>query len=409
MKKTIILGFCLAMAINSYAQTATLESAQELVKNNDLAGAKKAIDEITQSAKDDKNAAAWFTKGYIYQKIADDAKTKSLAPNGNILAFEAYKKFMSLEKKLDITLVKDNMMALLGNFFNAGIACYNDKKYQDAVSSFEYVMDVKNSDASGKLFAADKIVDTIIAQAKMYKAYSYYNDKKNVEAAAGFEEALANPITKDADIYLRLATIYQNNGDNEKWISTIKNGITAFGNNNDLKNEEINYYLLTNKQDELVKKLEEAIIREPKNAQLLFSLASAYDALIKEKKGADADVFRKKAATTYEKAAAADSKNGDYVYNLGAMYYNQSVEVNENINKNKDNKSMVETLKKSREELMKKSMPYMEKAMGLYETGGVKEADKLNYNNSLRALQKMYDILNMKTQKDAITKKLGNS
>jgi hypothetical protein len=70
---------------------------------------------------------------------------------------------------------------------------------------------------------------------------------------------------------------------------------------------------------------------------------------------------------------------------------------------------MVETLKKSREELMKKSMPYMEKAMGLYETGGVKEADKLNYNNSLRALQKMYDILNMKTQKDAITKKLGNS
>jgi TPR repeat protein len=142
---------------------------------------------------------------------------------------------------------------------------------------------------------------------------------------------------------------------------------------------------------------------------LLFSLASAYDALIKEKKGADADVFRKKAATTYEKAAAADSKNGDYVYNLGAMYYNQSVEVNENINKNKDNKSMVETLKKSREELMKKSMPYMEKAMGLYETGGVKEADKLNYNNSLRALQKMYDILNMKTQKDAITKKLGNS
>ncbi|MFM2193024.1 MAG: hypothetical protein RLZZ118_1981, partial [Bacteroidota bacterium] len=351
MKKTIILGFCLAMAINSYAQTATLESAQELVKNNDLAGAKKAIDEITQSAKDDKNAAAWFTKGYIYQKIADDAKIKSLAPNGNVLAFEAYKKFMSLEKKLDITLVKDNMMALLGNFFNAGIACYNDKKYQDAVSSFEYVMDVKNSDASGKLFAADKIVDTIIAQTKMYKAYSYYNDKKNAEAAAGFEEALANPITKDADIYLRLATIYQNNGDNEKWISTIKNGITAFGNNNDLKNEEINYYLLTNKQDELVKKLEEAIIREPKNAQLLFSLASAYDALIKEKKGADADVFRKKAATTYEKAAAADSKNGDYVYNLGAMYYNQSVEVNENINKNKDNKSMVETLKKSREEL----------------------------------------------------------
>jgi tetratricopeptide (TPR) repeat protein len=405
MKKIIVLSLGMACTLATYAQTATLESAQDFVKTNDLANAKKAIDEVT-TGKEDKNASAWFTKGYIYQKISDDPKSRTLAPNASVLAFEAYKKFMSLEKKLDIGLVKDNMLGLLSNFFNNAISAYNDKKYSEAITNFDYVMDVKGSDASGKIFGTDKIVDTIIAQSKMFKGYSLYNDKKLNEAMPLFEEALANPITKDVDIYLRLASIYQNAGDNTKWIGTIQKGITAYPSNNDLKNEEINYFLLTNKQDELIKKLEEATAREPKNAQLLFSLATAYDQILKEKATTDIAGITKKTIATYDKAISLDAKNGDYVYNIGALYFNQAVEVNDNINKNKDDKNKVAELKKSREDLMKKSLPYMEKASGLYETGGVKEADRLNYNNCITALVKMYDIMNMKAQKEAVSKKI---
>jgi tetratricopeptide (TPR) repeat protein len=404
MKKIIIFALGILCSVASFAQTATLESAQEFVKTNDLTNAKKAIDEVT-TGKEDKNASAWFTKGFIYQKISEDVKLRGGTPNANVLALEAYKKFIALEKKLDISLVKDNMLALLGNFFNSAISAYNDKKYAEAISQFDHVLDVKNSDVNGKILGTDKMVDTIIAQSKMYKGYSYYNDKKSSDAAPLFEEAITNPITKDVDIYLRLASIYQNDADNVKWIGTIQKGITAYPNNNDLKNEEINYFLLTNKQDELIKKLEEATVRDPKNAQTFFSLATSYDQMMKEKSNSDNSVIAKKTITTYEKAISLDAKNGDYVYNLGALYFNQAVEINDDINRNKDNKIKVDALKKNREELMKKSMPFMEKALGIYEMGGVKEADKMNYNNTIVALTKMYDIMNMKVQKEAIAKK----
>jgi tetratricopeptide (TPR) repeat protein len=403
-KKYILIScFALPISVVSYAQ-ATLESAQEFVKNNDFANAKKAIDEVTQ--KEDKNAAAWFTKGYIYQKIAEDAKLQFNVPNSNVLALEAYKKFMANEKKLDITLVKENMLGLMGNFFNNAIIAYNGKKYSDAINNFDYALDVKAADASGKLFNNDKVVDTIIAQSKMYKAYSLFNDKKSSESLPLFEEAISSPITKDADLFLRLSVIHQNNNDNDKWISTLQKGISAYPTNSDLKNEEINYLILTNKTEELAKKLEEATIREPKNAQLFFSLATTYESLIKEQKTSDAEGTRKKAITAYEKAASLDSKTGDYVYNIGAMFFNQAVEANDQLNKNKDTKTLVESGKKTRDDLMKKSIPYLEKAMGVYENGSVKEADKLNYKNTLVALQKMYEILNMKTQKEGINKKL---
>jgi tetratricopeptide (TPR) repeat protein len=405
LKKYIAIA-CMAMPTSLIAQTATIESAQEYVKNNDLANAKKAIDEVT--TKDDKNAAAWFTKGYIYQKIGEDAKSPFNAPNTNVLALEAYKKFIANEKKLDVVLVKENMLGLMGNFFNNAISAYNAKKYSDAVNNFDYVFDVKSADAAGKLFGGEKVVDTIIAQSKMYKAYSLFNDKKSNESLPLFEDAINNPITKDADLFLRLSVIHQNNNDNDKWINTLLKGIAAYPNNSDLKNEEINYLILTNKSEELSKKLEEATLREPKNAQLFFSLATTYESLIKERKVADVETTRKRAIAAYEKAASLDSKTGDYVYNIGAMYYNLAVEANDNVNKNKDNKALLDAGKKTRDELMKKSIPSMEKAMAVYESGSVKEADKLNYNNTLRALQKMYDILNMKVQKDAIAKKISN-
>jgi tetratricopeptide (TPR) repeat protein len=408
MKKIGILGFACFLSMQAVAQVATLEAAQDFIKSNDFVSAKKMIDELTAAGgKEEKNASAWFTKGYVYQKIADDPKPKISLGNGYTVAFDAYKKYMSLDKKTDNALVKENMLALLGNFYNVGIGHYNDKRYTEAISNFDLVSEVKASDAGGKLFASDKIVDTIEALSKMYKGYCLYNDKKYGECATIFEGASSNPITKDADIYLRLASVYQNNGDNDKWIGAIQKGIAAYPSNADLKNEEINYFLLTNKQEELIKRLEDATTRDAKNAQLMFSLASAYDGLLKEKKSSDAEPLRKKTIAAYEKAVLLDPKNGDYVYNIGAMHYNQAVEVNENINKNKDNKAMLETLKKSREEFMKKSIPYMEKAVGLYEGQGgvVRESDKLNYKNAVESLIKMFDILKMTDKKDAMSKK----
>ncbi len=387
---TLAFGF-LCMQLN--AQTATLESAQELVKNNDYVGARKAIDEVTSNSVNT-TGQAWFTKAYVYQKLAEDPRTKSVAPTAQNIALDAYKKYVATEKKLDVFLAKDNVMSLIGNLFNNGVQSYNDKKYNEAIAQFDNVLDFKNSETSAKLFPADKTMDTIAAQSKLYKAYSYYNDKKYTDCISLFEEVASSPITKDADIFLRLSNIYQMDGNYDKMIGIVQKGLTSFPNNSDLKIEEINYYLLTNKTEELIKKLEDATTKDAKNASLLFSLATSYSDLLRSKKpGLDLSNTRKKAVVAYEKCALMDSKNGDYQYNLAAIYFNQAVEANDFINKNKEDKTAVETGKKDRDLYLSKALPYLEKSVALYEAGGVKEADKQNFQNAKASLEKAKEIM----------------
>jgi hypothetical protein len=404
MKKTILFLAGSLIAGASFAQ-ATLEQAQDLVKANDLLGAKKAIDEVAPVGKD-ATGQAWFTKGYIYQRIADDSKLKSTNPTAINTALDAYKKFVATEKKIDLFLAKENVASLVTTMFNTGVNSYNDKKYAEANIMFDEVNNFKSSDIGTKLFSTDKFMDTLVAQSKLYKAYCLYNDKKTDDATALFEEAAKSGITKDVDVYIRLINIYQNANNGDKWLATIKSAIAAYPNNNELKSEEINYYLQHENQDELIKKLEEATVREPKSTELLFSLATAYNESVRSKKATDIGAARKKAITAFEKLSTLDAKKGEYPYNLAAIYFNQAVEINGEINKNKEDKAKVDAGKKEREDLLKKAMPFLEKAILLYETAGVKAQDEESYKTALRSLDKTYEILGMKEKRAAISKKL---
>ncbi len=405
MKKIILSTVALFVGLASFAQD--LETAQNFLIKGDMANAKKAIDEVAQ--KDTKNPTVQLLKGAIYQSIADDEKNRDLAPNGHSIALESYKKYMSLEPKYKPEQVKPNLFNLVVANFNNAINAYNAQKYTEAVGNFTNVQDIVNID-NGKLFAGEKSLDTIVAQSKMYKGYSLYNDKKYNEAKSIFEANLENPIIKDADMYLRLSSIYQNLGENEKWIEVVEKGKAAFPTNKDFLNDEINYYVVTNKQDQLAKKLDEATTRDPNNAELFYSLGTTLESISNPKTGTkpanSAELFAK-AATAYEKAIALDASKGDYQYNLGAMHFNQGVEVNNEMNKVLNDKKKYEPLKTKRGDIFKKAVPYFEKAMAAYEKGGVKPADSGNYRNVLMALQNIYNALDNKVAKEAITKKLS--
>jgi Tfp pilus assembly protein PilF len=409
MKKIIVTCLAVAISIASFAQSVSLEAAQLYMAKGDWANAKKSIDEGT--VKESKNSALYFTKAAIYQSIADDDKNASLAPDGHAVALENYRKYLTLEPKYKMENIKPNLSNLIIANFNKGINAYNAQKYSDAIGFFNAVLDVAKTD-NGKIFNGDKFVDTVTTQCTMYKGYCNFFDKKTEEARPLFEQVVENPIVKDADLYLRLANIYQNANENDKWIGIINKGKLAFPKNKDFINEEINYYILTNKTDLLAAKLEEATKADPTNAEMFFSLGTTYESIANPHGGtkpADAAAILAKAATAYEKAMSLDAKKGDYAYNIGALYFNQAVEVNEKMNAVLKDKAKYDLLDKERIALFKKSMPHLEKAMGLFEANGaVKDADKLNYRNTLMTLQRMYIIQKMDAQREVITKKIGS-
>lgn len=92
------------------------------------------------------------------------------------------------------------------------------------------------------------------------------------------------------------------------------------------------------------------------------------------------------ARKTYEQAIAIDPNNFDGQYRLGAMYYNQAVELNNTMNKlDLNQQKQYDLLKVQRDATFKKSLPYLENA----HRQDAKDMD------TMIALKELYARLNM--------------
>jgi hypothetical protein len=394
----IVAACLLSISANIAFAQASLESAQTFFNSGDIPNAKKLIDELANSPKEEKNAAMWFTKAAIYQKVIDDKTLFAATPNATNQTLEAYKKFTSTAKKEEISLAKNNYISFMQSVYNKAVINYQSQKYNDAENLFEFVNTIADAD-KGTLLQGEKLADTITAKAKLSKAYCLINNKKPEEAKTLLEASLKNPIVKEADIYLRLSNIYAELGPSfrDEQFRVIKDGIASYPKNIDLKNEEINYLSSTGKNADLAKRLEEMVKDDPKNHTLMFSLANVYeDLLIESKDAAEVKTMRGKLVSIYDKVIALDNKKADYTYSLGALYYNQAVEINAEMNKMIADGKKPEALKLERDELLKKAKPSLEKAITLYEAGGLKENDKNNHENANNAIKKIKEALEKK-------------
>ena len=151
------------------------------------------------------------------------------------------------------------------------------------------------------------------------------------------KEVAANPIVTNPDMYLFILDAYEQQKDEANFLKTIVEAKAKYADNKAIANRELNYYIKAGKQDELVKKLEDVITKDPNNAELLFTLGITYENLSKNGK----DKLGKpmvdpalvaKAEASYLKAIQANGNQADYQYNLGALYYNNAVEVNKQMN-----------------------------------------------------------------------------
>jgi tetratricopeptide (TPR) repeat protein len=404
MKKLLIIALSVGAAFMANAQENEIESIQKFLGKQDLESAKKIVDEATQ--KYAKESRLFLLKGAIYQTIADDEKKSSLAPDGHSIALEAYKKYISLDPKYKLEQLKPNIMNLGISYFNKGINSYNGAKYADAISSFNAVTDVMGLEG-GKFTKNEGLMDTLAMQAKMYKGYAYYNDRKYEEAKSVFEPIADNPIIKDIDIYKRLSSIYQQLNDNIKWRETLDKIAAGYPSDKDLLYEEINYFATIGKPEMLITKLEEATVKEPKNAEMFFNLGATIESVMKNS-GTTTEMLGK-AAKAYDKAVELEPAKGDYIYNLAALYWNQAVPIGAEMNKVLKDQKKYDELRKTLVAAYLKAQPHFEKAIAAYEKAGggtAKEADRANYRNSLKSLQTIYSETK-NPLKDAITKKLS--
>ncbi|TNF32028.1 MAG: hypothetical protein EP314_00450, partial [Bacteroidetes bacterium] len=361
-KKTTLFLAALMLNVAAFGQASKRTSANNYLEYGELDNAMEAIEPTITHEKTMGEAKTWFFRGRIYQAIYEtkDEKYKSLHPNPLQVAFESFLKCLELDDKNYHTDLVLQYLDIEGKqFINEGITKYNAKDYQGALDAFQNTLkatsieQIKRVDSLAIYYAgacAEQTGDLAMAE-------KYYRQAIEIDYKA---EAA----------YVRLVRMYTSAGDDEKSFAMLKEARQKFPNNQTLVTDEVNVYLKKDQHAEAMKALEVAIQGEPNNASLHFALGFVNDRLAAKEidtnpKGSDAyDGYIAAAEKSYSRSVELDGQNFDAIYNLGALYFNQAVKMQEAANMIDDTKKY-EAAKAEADKVFDKALPILEKAYTL--------------------------------------------
>ncbi len=409
MKKAILITAGVAISLFAHAQKMNIQNASNSLKDKDYSKAIEYINLATNDPSTKDNAKTWYVKGNIYMEMSTDPAKREAKYYQE--AANAYMKAAQLDAKYERDIISQGLMYAAYNYYNDAVVAYNNKKYQESYTSAKAVLDIHGLEG-GKRYTS-KSFDTTAAASLMIQAYSAYYAKNYDEAITLLQILKTNPIEKSASVYLALSDIYKTTKKESEMLAIIEEGRKLYPDNQNLRNEELNYYIISNKQDELMKKLEDAVAKDPNNAELLFNLANGYNNMAFPKptegkeptKPANFVELFSKAEDGYKKAINVDPNNVGYNYNLGVLYYNQATDYNRQMNAAADasNSAKVAAEKKKHEDAYNqltinrdasfdKAIPYLSKIISTLEStiDKASEDDRFSYQSALMALKEIY-------------------
>jgi tetratricopeptide (TPR) repeat protein len=179
---------------------------------------------------------------------------------------------------------------------------------------------------------------------------------------------------KDAEMYQSMIRVLNapdnENKDDEKILSVIEEGKTKFPKDFVLNVEEFNFWYAKGDNDKAQRALQKAIEADPTNKQLHFNIGVTYDNLSNKyhdnKQHDKAFEYMANAVEGYQSAIEIDGEYVDAYYNLGALYYNQSITLKSVAGDFSGEKYDSEMARA--DEMLKKAIPLLEKVLSLAPT-----------------------------------------
>lgn len=407
MNKRIISIFLAFVALSLNAQKLQLTEAATEYKNNfskswmmqpdqlpknkaTLLKAKKAIDgsygkqTATPSLPAKLLTKMYYYRGMIYldymmmAAMDKDILTQVEAVGEDELneaSFGSLKKCIELDVKnqwkSDITRKIDG---LRGMSINGGVQLFQNGDYKNSYEAFKGAVLMYDVISIPDTLA---MVNAALAAEKMKSydnAYTYY------------KMCADNNYGKGAEMYqsmIRVLNAVENEKKDEaKILSVIEEGKIRFPKDYVLNVEEFNFWYAKGDNDKAQQALQKAIEADPTNKQLHFNIGVTYDNLSNKshdnKEHDKAFEYMSKAIEGYQSAIAIDAEYVDAYYNLGALYYNQSITLKSVAGDYSGEKYDSEMARA--DEMLKKAIPSLEKVLKLA------PSDK----STLRVLKSLY-------------------
>lgn len=387
MKKALIILATGLIGFSASAQVDVLKEAERAMK-----GGKPYTEVLTivtpafTNAETKDQAQTYFIPGKAgfnqYDQLFGKRQLNMLPEGDEIVmatallgGYDNYIKALPLDTVVDAkgkvkTKYSKDILKAIGGHYNdfstAGIDFFNAKDFQNAYKSWDIFCKLtENADFYGIKPESDEIVSNMMFN----RALAAWQAENYPAAVNSFRDAIKHGYDKsEAYKYgMSVATLAE---DNDALIEFATLGNKLFGSEDpEYINNIINYYLKTEKYDEAIKYLEDAIAEKPDYAQYYALEGIIYD----NKEDLD------KAAELYKKAISLDSENA-----LGNFYLGRAIALKASKLEdayNGDQMKYVEYKDKNISPLYKDAVSYLEKAYTL---------DKGNRDEILRLLDLIY-------------------
>lgn len=413
MKKLLVSFIFCSAGLAAVAQRAKVNSADEALKNNDLAKAKTDIQAALENEKTKNDAKTWYVKG----KILEAEATKDKSSTEALEAFEAYKKALEINPKLPEALLEMNqrMFNLYATVGNAGYGNLNDQKWDSAYSHFKEAFTIADF-YNGKNLGGTIPTDTAMT---FYTGYAASQSKQTDDAIKYLRKAADLQFKTEPALYVILAQAYEEKGDNANWLKAIEEGKASFPKDKRFNDMEMLYYSKTGKNAELLTIMEKKIAENPSDFATQLEYGIRVDNMANPPaeegkpatKPANYDELIGKAENAYKKAIELKADDPTANFQLGAMYFNRAVGFNKELNdmdSKQQNSPKAKELQAKVQSLMDQSLPFFEKADVNFtaKAATLDASDKQTYQSCLYALQKIYAIKNDTAKVEATKKKL---
>lgn len=378
MKRTALIFLMVGFALLTFSQSNKVVSAFNYHRYGKLDQAKEAIDEAVQNEKTIGDAKAWFYRGNIYLDIANstDEKFRALDPDPLAVAYESYQRATQLdskgEYKIDIT---KNTSMLAESYYNLAVVNYNLKDFKTAALKFE------------KAFEVNQSIGYIDTTSMYNAAVSASIGGENGMAKDYYQQLLAMKYYRP-DIYSSLAEVYKSEGDTAFALKTIQKGREMFPEDFNLLIAETNIYLSTSEKEKAMADLEKALQIDASNPSIFFAVGTIYDQM------GDFE----KAESAYKQALLLNPEYFEANYNIGALYVNEAADIQDKANDLPlEAVKEYEVEKAKADDLLKESIPYLEKALELNPEDV----------NAMVSLKEIYTRLGMTEKLQKINEMLG--
>ena len=381
MKKAIFTALLVAITSIALAQSHNITSAAILLQQYNsekdisvqalkIKEAKDFIDQAFVNESTSNDPKMWNYRAPIYLQIA--LKEPSLDEDAILKATEAHIKSLQKDEKGRVivrkwTTEEDILAGLIQcgyKLFNLAIDKYNAKDYTGALKYYNAIFDIIPLDAEDQLKRGNITKETIL-----YNSFFASSKMKDNATSKKLLQQLIDINFNEPAIYIHMSNVYLEDKNKDKALEYLKLGRDMFEGDQSLINTEINLYIQLGRTSELIAKLGEAIALDSENDLLYFNRGTIYDQ--------EGDFVN--AEKDYKASLAINPDAFGTNYNLGALYFNAGVAINNKANDTSNNKQF-EKLKKEAEASFAKALPFLETA---YELNG---EDK----NTLLSLKQLY-------------------